>query len=89
MSLTSTLVNIELNLIRSDVHHAVHVCRKILFDLRIKIFIFDRFFLLLACIDRYAISSANAQIRKFGNIAVARRMIPILLFNCYSFDYFS
>ncbi len=42
-----------------------------------------RFYLLLACFDRYAISSANVQIRKFGNIAVARRMIPIVMIFCY------
>ena len=42
-----------------------------------------RFYLLLACFDRYAISSANIRIRNFGRVAVARRMIPVVIVFCY------
>jgi hypothetical protein len=41
-----------------------------------------RFYLFLACFDRYAISSSNAQIRRFGKVTVARRMVPIVMIFC-------
>jgi hypothetical protein len=44
-----------------------------------------RFYLFLACFDRYAISSSNAQIRRFGKVTVARRMVPIVMIFCWLF----
>ncbi|CAF1204864.1 unnamed protein product [Adineta steineri] len=42
-----------------------------------------RVYLVLACFDRYALSSSNANIRKFSRVIVARRSIPIVIISCY------
>ena len=42
-----------------------------------------RFYLLLACFDRYAVSSQNIYIRKFGTLTVVHRIIPIVIIFCY------
>ncbi|UJR17955.1 hypothetical protein I4U23_004854 [Adineta vaga] len=42
-----------------------------------------RVYLVLACFDRFALSSANANIRKFSTVIVARRCVPIVILSCY------
>ncbi|CAF2520078.1 unnamed protein product [Rotaria sp. Silwood2] len=38
-----------------------------------------RWMITMACVDRYALSSRNASIRKFAQVHVARRVIPIIV----------
>ncbi|CAF1647691.1 unnamed protein product [Adineta ricciae] len=42
-----------------------------------------RMFLVLACFDRYALSSSSSYLRKFATVSVARRCVPIVMLSCY------
>ena len=41
-----------------------------------------RIFLVLACFDRYALSSSTTNIRKFSQVKIARRTIPMVIIGC-------
>ena len=41
-----------------------------------------RMFLVAACVDRYTLTSSNANIRKFGQVSVAYRIIPMIIIGC-------